>query len=99
MNWNRHKSKLEALVVDVLSESSNPLTISEIAEIIAEREPGVFNGPTPERSLYSIIYRREKRRKHLGIEPLIIRNDSHPVKYTLNKKNIQTAGIKISQNV
>ncbi|NRB38347.1 MAG: hypothetical protein HRU20_07740 [Pseudomonadales bacterium] len=66
MSWNRNVSSLEQLMIDVLLEEKEPLTINEIVENIINRSPNSLTGKTPNKSLYSIIYRREKRRIEKG---------------------------------
>jgi hypothetical protein len=99
MTWDRHFSQLEKLLVEILGEAGSALTLKEITNKIGEKSPGVFSGETPVNSLYSIIYRREKRREQRGHEPLLrtIR-DGHSTKYLLNSVPTNTAGSEITDN-
>jgi hypothetical protein len=63
MNWNRHINRLESLMLEVLQASKKPMTLNEIVDVIKSSNPESFNGKTPRKSLYSIIYRNEKRRQ------------------------------------
>ena len=62
MTWNRQTSELEPLMVEVLKRKRKPLSLSEVVNEIAKVAPEKFTGSTPRNSLYSVIYRREKRR-------------------------------------
>ena len=57
-------------MVKLLSRKRIPLTTKEITAYIMDVEPSVFSGKTPERSLYSAIYRSEKRREEHGCKKL-----------------------------
>ena len=59
-------SAAEDLMAKVLRKSGKPLTIKEIAERIRGMDRRVLTGATPDRSLYSIVYRRESRREQAG---------------------------------
>jgi len=72
MTWNRQTSDLEALMVDVLKKQRKPLSLSEVVAEIEKLNDGAFTGKTPVNSLYSIIYRREKRRIIKGEAPLFV---------------------------
>ncbi len=69
MTWSRQKSDLEALMVMALEKRKEPLSLSEIVFEIEKMQPQVFTGQTPTNSLYSIIYRRERRRVENGCLP------------------------------
>ena len=59
---NRKKSTSEQLMVNILAKSKQPLTLNEIVSEILSINPSALSGNTPCKSLYSVIYRREKRR-------------------------------------
>ena len=87
MTWNRQKSDLEAMMVDVLKKKKKALSLGEIVSEIERIEPSAFSGKTPTNSLYSIIYRREKRRIENGNQPLfLIEKDRNSSVYSLNPK-------------
>lgn len=84
MTWNRQKSDLEALMVEVLKRKNTALSLSEIVAEIEKLEPYAFTGQTPVNSLYSIIYRREKRRIKNGNQPLfLVEKDRNYSTYSL----------------
>ena len=72
MTWNRQKSDLEAMMVDVLKKKKKALSLGEVVGEIEKIEPSAFSGKTPTNSLYSIIYRREQRRLENGYQPLLL---------------------------
>lgn len=72
MAWNRSISKNEQLMISVLETAGQSLNMSEIVKAIAKKDKSALSGKTPEKSLYSIIYRREKRRKEQGKPPLFL---------------------------
>lgn len=99
MNWNRHISKLEMLLVEILEESNSPMTLQDIVAKIKEKEPSAFSGKTPMKSLYSIIYRREKRRKKRNEKPLLrIIREEHPIRYSLNNTTVESIDSVIIEN-
>ncbi len=99
MSWNRHYSELEKLLVDILAETDFAITVQEIAKRIEEKKPGTFTGKTPSNSLYSVIYRRENRRKQRGHEPLLKTiKEGRSVYYTLNDTPTDVAGNEIAEN-
>lgn len=69
MAWSRQTSQLEPMMVAVLKKKKKPLSLAEIVSEIAKIAPDRFTGDTPRNSLYSIIYRREKRREAMGHKP------------------------------
>lgn len=88
MSWSRNTSQLEEYMHEILSRAKKPLTLGEISEKIILKHPDAFRGNTPERSLYSIIYRREKRRISAGLKPLLIKSISdHVARYSLNPES------------
>lgn len=99
MSWDRHYSKLEKLLVEILEETDSALTLNEIVKKIEEKHPGTFSGKTPSNSLYSVIYRRENRRKQRGHEPLLKTvKEGRSVYYTLNETLTNKAGKEIIQD-
>jgi len=91
MGWNRQKSDLEALMVEVLKMRKKALSLGEVVSEIEKMEPHAFTGQTPTKSLYSIIYRREKRRVANGGSPLfLIEKDRNASVYSLNKRFKET---------
>lgn len=87
MTWNRQKSDLETMMVAVLKKQKKALTLGEVVSEIEKIEPSAFTGQTPVNSLYSIIYRREKRRVENGSQPLfLVEKDRNSSVYSLNKK-------------
>ena len=99
MSWNRHYSQLEKLLIAILEETDSALTLQEIAKKIEEKKPGTFTGKTPSNSLYSVIYRRENRRKQRGHEPLLRTvREGRSVYYTLNDTPADVAGNEIIEN-
>lgn len=85
MKWNRQRSDLEALMVEVLKKKK-ALSLGEIVSEIEKIDPHAFTGKTPTNSLYSIIYRREKRRIENGVKSIfIIEKDRNCSVYSLNK--------------
>jgi hypothetical protein len=61
MGWNRQHSNLEELMFNILTKHK-ALSLKEIVQFIDEKEDGVFQGKTLTNSLFSIIYRRERRK-------------------------------------
>lgn len=91
MTWNRQKSDLEALMVEVLKKRKKALSLGEVVSEIEKMEPHAFTGQTPTNSLYSIIYRREKRRVENGSQPLfLIEKDRNSSVYSLNNNFTET---------
>ncbi|KIP71442.1 hypothetical protein SN11_17060 [Vibrio harveyi] len=87
MTLNGKPSLGEELMIKVLKETNEPLTLDEIVLEIRRISHKALSGKTPSKSLYSTIYRREKRRKELGIKPIFsISNRSRAVYYALNEE-------------
>lgn len=84
------KNSLENLAIRVLKRSKNPLTLHQMVDEIKKIDPSVLRGKSPSKSLYSVIYRKEKEREKEGIKNVFsidkTRTDSV---YSLNndKKN------------
>lgn len=70
MGWPRNKSGIEELMVEILKNKNSPMSLGEIVDEIKTLSPTALAGKTPRNSLYSIIYRREKRRVDAGENPL-----------------------------
>ncbi|EMH4138714.1 hypothetical protein RGJ21_003558 [Serratia marcescens] len=84
---SRRKSELEQMVIEVLKRSKEPLSLLKITEKIIEVAPSLLRGATPSNSLYSIIYKREKRREADGDTAVFLRlNKGRLVYYTLADK-------------
>ncbi|WP_161556295.1 HTH domain-containing protein [Dickeya undicola] len=82
-------SRNEQLMIQVLESATQPLNLTEIVEAINAIDDTNLTGKTPEKSLYSIVYRREKRRKEKGQEPMFIVNKRGGTQYySVNKKAI-----------
>lgn len=87
MVWNQKSSKNEQLMVSVLESAGEALNMSEIVQAIVGKDRLALSGKTPEKSLYSIIYRREKRRKEQGQPPLfLVTKRGGTQYYQLNKE-------------
>gem|GEM_PF-2124793 len=96
MSWDRSISNSEQLMVDVLVAENQALTLDEIVTQILILNPNALTGKTPKKSLYSIIYRREKRRKEKGVSPLFKTNRrGGATYYSLNSKGHETIGKRI----
>ena len=96
MSWNRNKSTSEQLMVDVLSESKQALTLNEIVIEILSKNPSALTGKTPRNSLYSVVYRREKRRMDRGLHSLFNTTArGGATYYSLNPKGLESIGVRI----
>jgi hypothetical protein len=88
MTWDRNNSALEPLMIAVLKKKKVALSLQEIVFEIQKSSPSIFTGSTPRNSLYSIVYRREKRRASLGKEALFNRQECRgEILYSINIKN------------
>lgn len=88
MTWDRNKSALETLMIAVLKKKKVALSLQEIVFEIQKNSPSIFTGSTPRNSLYSIVFRREKRRTSLGKETLFIRQECRgEILYSININN------------
>ena len=86
MSWSRSKSEVEDLMVYVLKKKSSPMSLGEIVEEMKKLSPELHTGKTPKNSLYSILYRREKRRIDAGEKPVFkTTEERREVLYSLNK--------------
>ena len=80
-------SKIEQLMIEVLKASAQSLNMAEIAAAIKKKDNQVLTGKTPDKSLYSIIYRREAKRKELGLpSPFVVIKRGGGKHYELNKE-------------
>lgn len=87
MSYSQRISQNEQAMVDVLNSSDIPLNLSEIVEAIHSENADILKGKTPERSLYSIIYRREMKRKEFGCPPLFLTTKRGGTQYySLNRE-------------
>ncbi|MGZ4953535.1 MAG: hypothetical protein ACXV8Q_00365 [Methylobacter sp.] len=73
MSYDRRKSLLEELMMDILQRHKTPMRLADIVATIKAEHPEATTGKTPVNSLYSIIYRTEKRRQERGQEVLFIK--------------------------
>lgn len=64
------KTTTEMLMVNVLKNSKVSLTLGEIVIKIRAKHPDKLNGRTPTKSLYSMIFRHDKKREQKGDKPL-----------------------------
>jgi hypothetical protein len=81
----RTRGEFEPAMVQVLKDSRRPLTLGEITERMIDRDLVEVQGETPDKSLYSIVSRNEKRRLERGEKPLFKKvRDGRYVKYVLN---------------
>lgn len=90
---------LEQLMIEVLLKNPDhgPLSVHEIVQGMKRLAPQVLPGKTPNKSLYSVIYRREKRREEFG-EPnaFIMFKRDMVSRYSINPKfDTRKAGGKI----
>lgn len=98
MTWNRNISTTEQLMVDVLNKATQDLTLDEIVNEILKLKPSALKGKTPKNSLYSVIYRREKRRVELGIDKIFITFvRGGATYYSLNSNNLGSIGKRIKK--
>ncbi|PMG87338.1 hypothetical protein BCU81_10585 [Vibrio breoganii] len=83
-------------MVDVLAESKQALTLDEIVSEILSRNPSALTGKTPRNSLYSVVYRREKRREERGLQALFnTTTRGGATYYSLNPKGLESIGERI----
>lgn len=85
MQKNLKVSKSEQLMIEVLKNAPQSLNMGEIVKAIQEKDSSVFTGKTPEKSLYSTIYKREKKRNERGFpSPFIVTTRGGSKYYKLN---------------
>tara|TARA_B100000929_G_C15341027_1_gene364148 strand:+ start:275 stop:574 length:300 start_codon:yes stop_codon:yes gene_type:complete len=93
MSRARNTSASERLMVDVLRDAAEALTLDEIVEQILDRSPATLGGRTPKKSLYSVIYRKEKRREERGLPVLFKTSTRGGAKYySINAKGLEHIG-------
>lgn len=96
MSWNRRISIAEHLMVDVLGQADKPLTLIEIVTKILQVNPSALTGKTPKNSLYSVLFRREKRRTEMGHQPLFKKTiRGNTACYSINPKGKKFIGERI----
>lgn len=79
-------SQAEDAMVKVLKKAKGPMSLAEIVSEIQKLHSTILSGQTPTKSLYSIVYRREKRRREDGEKPLFkLTNERRDTLYSLNK--------------
>lgn len=64
--YMKNETRTEELVFEVLKKSKEPLLISEIVQKVRKISDTHLVGNTPEKSLYSMLYRSEKKRLDNG---------------------------------
>jgi transcriptional antiterminator len=75
------RSRAEEMMIQILSLSKDPISLTQIAKEIELSDPTILSGKTPRNSLYSIVYRREKRRELAGLSRLFSRQVIHREMY------------------
>ncbi|WP_225315780.1 HTH domain-containing protein [Aeromonas caviae] len=76
-------------MIQVLEAAMQPLNLTEIVNAINSIDDTSLAGRTPEKSLYSIIYRREKRRRESGQKTVFIVSKRGGTQYySVNKEGI-----------
>ena len=55
------------MMIHILRFSKRPVSLAQIAKEIELSDPTILSGKTPRSSLYSIVYRWEKRREQAGL--------------------------------
>lgn len=79
-------SVIEETAIDILKDNPNGLLSTELVKIIKEKEPTKLIGQNPNKSFYSIIYRREKKREILKLSTVfIISRVNKQLLYKLNE--------------
>lgn len=86
MSTLQPSSRAEELMIEILARRRTPMTLGEIVDAMLRQEPSVLSGATPQKSMYSIIFRREKRRE-AGEMPLLFKKTKErgSILYQLNK--------------
>jgi len=86
MTWNRQKSQIESLVIEILKLKTS-LSLVQLVEEIQLRDKNLLSGKTPKNSLYSIIIRREQKRIDCGGLPFFkVNRVGRNNFYSLNKE-------------
>jgi len=85
--WSPHVNAFELAAIQVLRRSKQPLTVREITERMIEQGLVSPAGKTPERSLYTIILRSNRRAEKAGRRPgfRVHRGLGKTIKYSLDK--------------
>lgn len=84
--WSRQTSSYESAIIQILKESRKPLTMRETVSRMIDKELVIVRGDTPEKSLYSIIYKKESLREFRGESKMFNKTkDDGIVRYNLNK--------------
>ncbi len=71
------RSRAEEMMIQILRLSERPVALTQIAKKIELSDPTILSGKTPRSSLYSIVYRREKRRQNAGLKRLFSQQIIH----------------------
>jgi hypothetical protein len=80
-------SIIENTAIDILKDHPNGLLSTQLVKIIKEKEPTKLKGQNPNKSFYSIIYRREKKREILKLSTVfIITRENKQLLYKLNEE-------------
>jgi hypothetical protein len=91
-------SSVEQVMVNVLDKAGKPLALNEIVEKMLHMNPFIFKGKTPKNSLYSVLYRRGKRREEMGYQPLFLKTKSgNATFYKINPKGKNFVGVRIPE--
>lgn len=86
-NWNRRIPGFENAAASVLRGIRNPLTVREISDILLAKKLIKTTGKTPEKTLYAVIQRSNRRSEKLGRKPIFKKiKEGARVRYVLNKK-------------
>ena len=87
--WNTRVNAFEHAAIQVLLRVKRPLTIREITEQMLQDDLVAPSGKTPERSLYAIIIRSNKRAHDAGKRPTfrVHRGPRRNVRYSLSRSS------------
>ena len=82
-------SILENLMVDVLKNNKQSLNLEEIVYKIKEIDPSLLCGSTPTKSIYSVIFKRERHRTLMNEKQLFVKDKrGGATYYSLNNKDM-----------
>jgi hypothetical protein len=85
MSVSKKKSSVDHMVA-ILEKYKRPMNLIEVVEKIQKLDPYALSGNTPRKSLYSVVYRREKRRSEKGEKALFRTVEvNNELFFTLNK--------------
>lgn len=85
MTWSRQFSKTEELMLRLLRGNKKGMTLRQLVDEIRGIDSSCLTGKMPVNSLYSIIYRKEKKRAEMGMPAFFIKTVVHrETLYTLN---------------